>query len=230
MILAVIPARGGSRGLPGKNLRRIGGQPMIAHTIRAALAATRIDRVVVSTDDPQIASVSRDCGAEVPSLRPAALATDDTPTLPVVDHAVRELEAAGALVSLVVTLQPTSPLRTPDQIDAAIALLERTRARSAVAVTALGVPASAVGILADGRFRAMPMAPGADLRRQAAPPAARVTGAIYVTSRGLLAEGRLLDEAPAALLTEGPSTIDVDDLNGLRAARRAVARAVARAR
>jgi CMP-N,N'-diacetyllegionaminic acid synthase len=224
MILAVIPARGGSRELPGKNLRRIGGEPMIAHTIRAALAAKRVDRVVVSTDDPQIASVSRDTGAEVPFLRPAALAADDTPTLPVIDHAVRELEAAGAMVSVVVTLQPTSPLRTAAQIDAAIGLLERTRARSAVAVAPLGLPASVVGTLADGRFRAVPMAPGADLRRQSAPLAARITGAIYVTSRGLLAEGRLLDDTPAALLTEGPSTIDVDDLNGLRAARRAMAR------
>lgn len=223
LTLAVIPARGGSRGLPGKHLRRLGGDPLIAHTIRAALEARRIDRAVVSTDDEEIARVARALGAEVPFLRPPELARDDTPTLPVIDHAVRQLEAVGETISIVVTLQPTSPLRTAAQIDDAVSLLESSGARSAVAVAALGLPASILGAVVDGRFRAMPMG-GPDLRRQAAPPGVRVTGAIYVTRRGLLAEGRLLDDAPAALLTEGPSAIDVDDLAGLRAARRALAR------
>ncbi len=223
LTLAVIPARGGSRGLPGKHLRRLGGDPLIAHTIRAALEARRIDRAVVSTDDEEIARVARALGAEVPFLRPPELARDGTPTLPVIDHAVRQLEAVGETISIVVTLQPTSPLRTAAQIDEAVSLLESSGARSAVAVAALGLPASILGAVVDGRFRAMPMG-GLDLRRQAAPPGVRVTGAIYVTRRGLLAEGRLLDDAPAALLTEGPSAIDVDDLAGLRAARRALAR------
>ncbi len=224
LTLAVIPARGGSRGLPGKHLRRLGGAPMIAYTIRAALEAARIDRVLVSTDDEEIARTSRALGAEVPFLRPADLARDQTPTLPVIDHAVRHLEAQGETVSIVVTLQPTSPLRTAAQIDEAVALLEASGARSVVSVAPVGFPASVLGSVVDGRFHALAMPPGSDPRRQAAPPGARVTGAIYVTRRGLLAEGRLLDDAPAALVTGGPSTIDVDDLAGLRAARRALAR------
>jgi CMP-N,N'-diacetyllegionaminic acid synthase len=223
LTLAVIPARGRSRGLPGKHLRLIGGEPMIARTIRAALDAKRIDRVVVSTDDPAIAGAARDAGAEVPYLRPDELAADETPTFPVIDHAVRAVESDGEAVSVVVTLQPTSPLRTAEQIDAAIALLDPPRVRSVVSVTALDLPASVVGGLVGGRYRSIPMPPGTDTRRQGSPGAVRLTGAIYVTTRGLLAEGRLIDDAPAALLTAASSAIDVDDAQDLRAARRAVA-------
>jgi CMP-N,N'-diacetyllegionaminic acid synthase len=223
MILAVIPARGGSRGLPGKHMRRINGEPMITYTIRAAIASRRIDRVVVSTDDPAIAGAARDAGAEVPYLRPEELAADETPTFPVIDHAVRAVESDGEAVSVVVTLQPTSPLRTAEQIDAAIALLDPPRVRSVVSVTALDLPASVVGGLVGGRYRSIPMPPGTDTRRQGSPGAVRLTGAIYVTTRGLLAEGRLIDDAPAALLTDASSAIDVDDAQDLRAARRAVA-------
>jgi CMP-N,N'-diacetyllegionaminic acid synthase len=223
MILAVIPARGGSRGLPGKHMRRINGEPMITYTIRAAIASRRIDRVVVSTDDPAIAGAARDAGAEVPYLRPEELAADETPTFPVIDHAVRAIESDGEAVSVVVTLQPTSPLRTAEQIDAAVALLDPPRVRSVVSVTALDLPASVVGGLVGGRYRSIPMPPGTDTRRQGSPGAVRLTGAIYVTTRGLLAEGRLIDDAPAALLTDALSAIDVDDAQDLRAARRAVA-------
>jgi CMP-N,N'-diacetyllegionaminic acid synthase len=223
MILAVIPARGGSRGLPGKHMRRINGEPMITYTIRAAIASRRIDRVVVSTDDPAIAGAARDAGAEVPYLRPEELAADETPTFPVIDHAVRAVESDGEAVSVVVTLQPTSPLRTAEQIDAAVALLDPPRVRSVVSVTALDLPASVVGGLVGGRYRSIPMPPGTDTRRQGSPGAVRLTGAIYVTTRGLLAEGRLIDDAPAALLTDASSAIDVDDAQDLRAARRAVA-------
>jgi len=216
--VAVIPARAGSRGLPGKHLRLLGGIPMIVHTIRAALAAERIDRVIVSTNDAGIARVAREAGAEVPFRRPEELAADATPTLPVVRHAIEWLEEHGATIGVVVTLQATSPLRGPAEIDAAIALLDDPRVRSAVTVAPLGLPTSILGTLRDGRFRAL--APAADPRRQAAPAAVRLTGAVYVTRRELLGEGRLVDEAPAALLVEGPSAIDVDDATDLAAARR----------
>ena len=190
MILAVIPARGGSRGIPRKNLRRIAGKPMIAYTIEAALASRRIDQVVVSTDDAAIAQVARRYGASVPFVRPAQLARDDTATPPVVQHAVLHAEAAGRQVHVVVTLQPTSPFRDATAIDQAIKLREQAAAESAVSVAAVGLPASIVGGLIDGRFRPLAL-PGTDLRRQVAPPAVRLTGAIYVTTRRLLAAGRL---------------------------------------
>jgi CMP-N-acetylneuraminic acid synthetase len=220
MILAVIPARGGSRGLPRKNLRRIAGTPMIAYTIEAALASRRVDQVLVSTDDAEIAAISRKHGAEVPFLRPAALALDTTATPPVVEHAARYLEATGAQVDIVVTLQPTSPFRDADAIDRAIELREAAGAESAVSVAGIDMPASIVGGLVDGRFRPLPLVPGSDLRRQAAPPAVRLTGAVYVTTRRLLASGRLFDEEPVALEMTGPAALDIDDLTDLRRARR----------
>jgi CMP-N,N'-diacetyllegionaminic acid synthase len=220
MILAVIPARGSSRGLRRKNLRVLGGLPLVAWTVRAALGAQRVDRTVVSTEDEEIATVARRFGAEVPFLRPLDLAGDAIPTLPVIEHAVRELESAGAVVSAVVTLQPTSPLRGSDLIDEAVDLLASSGARSVVAVTPLGMAISVIGGVADGRVL---LDHGAgDVRRQAAPEAMRITGSIYVTSRALLGEGTLLDDRPAALVTRGAAALDIDDERGLRAARRAL--------
>jgi CMP-N,N'-diacetyllegionaminic acid synthase len=115
--LAIVPARGGSKGIPRKNIHPVAGKPLIAWTILAAKAAKGIDRLVVSTDDSEIAAVARDWGAEV-AMRPAALALDATPTLPVLRHV---LDALGESPDAVMTLQPTSPLRTSAHIDAAIA-------------------------------------------------------------------------------------------------------------
>jgi CMP-N,N'-diacetyllegionaminic acid synthase len=221
LTVAVIPARAGSRELPGKHLRLLGGVPLIVHTIRAALGASRIDRVIVSTDSPAIARVARAAGAEVPFERPAELAGDTTPTLPVIQHAVDWLERHGATIAIVVTLQATSPLRGASEINAAVALLDLPTVRSAVTVTQIGLPTSAVGALVDGRFRVLQVGLS-DVRRQAAPAAVRLTGAVYVTSRDLLAEGRLVDDVPAALLVEGPTAIDIDGPEDLALARRAV--------
>jgi CMP-N-acetylneuraminic acid synthetase len=220
LTVAIIPARAGSKGLPDKHLRRIGGVPMIVHTVRAALNARRIDRVLVSTNDPAVARVAAAAGAEVPFLRPADLAADDTPTLPAIRHAVEWLEHHGSSVGLIVTLQPTSPLRRAGQIDAAIALLDDPAVDSAVSVTALDLPISVVGWLERGTFRpARP--PEGDLRRQASPPAVRLTGGIYVTRRALLTSGRLVGDRPAALVLDAGASIDVDTAADLAAARRA---------
>lgn len=195
---------------------------MIVHTIRAAQAARRIDRVLVSTNDPAVARVALRAGAEVPFRRPDELARFDTPTMPVIRHAVEWVEASGVNVGIVVTLQPTSPLRGASAIDAAVALVD-DRTRSAVAVAPLGLPISVVGYTDDSAFH--PAWLGDDGRRQAVPPAARITGAIYVTRRDLLASGRLLDDAPAALELDGPAAIDIDTAADLAAARRALRRA-----
>ena len=219
LTVAVIPARSGSRGLPGKHLRLLGGEPMVAHTIRAALTARSVDRTIVSTDDPRVARVARRLGAEVPFSRPPELARDDTPTLPVIQHALAWLEAAGASADLVVTLQPTSPLRDAAEVDAVVGLLADPQVTSAVSVTLLGHAISVVGALRGGRFEAV--AAGGDVRRQASLPAVRITGAVYVTRRQLLRAGRLLDDRPAAHLVDGPSAIDIDTPDDLAEARRA---------
>jgi N-acylneuraminate cytidylyltransferase len=127
-VVAVIPARGGSKGIPRKNLARVAGRPLIAWSIEAGVAAESVDRVVVSTDDEEIAEVARTCGAEVPFLRPSELARDDTPDLPVFQHLLAELDAPGAAgpdtaIELLVHLRPTSPLRPEGLVDEGIRLL-----------------------------------------------------------------------------------------------------------
>jgi CMP-N-acetylneuraminic acid synthetase len=221
LTVAVIPARGGSRGIPRKNLRLLGGVPLIVHTITAARRARRIDHVVVSTDAAEIAAVARRAGAEVPFVRPAHLAGDEATSVAVVRHAVDWLERAwGERIDVIVTLQPTSPFRGADLIDEAVALVLDGNHRSAVTVAEIPFAAPTVGILADGRFRASITL--TDPRRQVAPSAVRLTGAIYVTTRDLLDDGRLIDGAPAAILTEGRAAIDIDTSADLVAARRSL--------
>ena len=124
-VVAIIPARGGSKGVPRKNIKPLNGKPLIAYSIAAAQAAKAVQRIVVSTDSEEIAEISRDLKVEV-RLRPAALAADDTPTRDVLEHVVNELAAEGDLPDAVLTLQPTSPLRSAQDIDACIdACIER---------------------------------------------------------------------------------------------------------
>ncbi len=123
-VVAVVPARGGSKGLPGKNLRRLAGFPLVAWAIAAGRAAAQVGTVLVSTDDEEIAAVARQFGAEAPFLRPGELARDDTPDLPVFEHVLRWLDRERGLVpELVVQLRPTSPFRPAGLVDEAVALL-----------------------------------------------------------------------------------------------------------
>jgi N-acylneuraminate cytidylyltransferase len=123
-VLALIPARGGSKSIPRKNLKRLGGHPLIAWTIAAARASSRLSRVIVSSDDEEIRAVARDYGAEAPFARPAELARDETTDLPVFLHALRWLEEERGLApKVVVHLRPTSPFRPPGLVDQALAVL-----------------------------------------------------------------------------------------------------------
>lgn len=136
-VLALVPARGGSRSIPRKNIRPLNGQPLIAYAISAGLRAARVGRVVVSTDDEEIAAVARACGAEVPFLRPADLARDETPDFPVFRHALEWFEREeGYRPEIVVQLRPTSPIRPPALVDDVIrALAARPDADSARTAT-----------------------------------------------------------------------------------------------
>lgn len=183
--LGLIPARGGSKGIPHKNLAPLLGEPLIVHTIRAALHAPSLERVVVTTDDPAIAEVARAHGAEVPFLRPAALAQDDTPGIEPVVHALLWLEQEqGYRPTHVVLLQPTSPLRTSEDIEQALALAAREDADAVVSVCpARHHPAWTKRLLDDGRLA--PFIAGAAMapRRQDLPPAYALNGAVYVARR-----------------------------------------------
>lgn len=135
-IVAIIPARGGSKGVPGKNIAILAGKPLIAWTIEAAKAVSEINRVIVSTDDEKIAAVAKSWGAEVPFLRPADLAQDTTPGQPPIEHALAWLmEKEGFEPEVTVLLQPTSPLRTSFDIEAALKLMGSKNADSVIGIT-----------------------------------------------------------------------------------------------
>jgi N-acylneuraminate cytidylyltransferase len=130
---AIIPARGGSKSIERKNVRSFAGHPLLAYSIAAGRQSAAIERVIVSTDDEEIAQIARDYGAEVPFLRPPELAKDDTPDFPVFKHALEWLERAqGYQPGIVVQLRPTSPLRPPDLVDRAVALLAERRGADSV--------------------------------------------------------------------------------------------------
>ena len=133
-VLAVIPARGGSKSVPGKNLADVNGRPLVSYVVDAARRAERLDRVVVSTDDDAIAKEAEKWGAEIPFRRPAELATDDVSIIPVVEHAMREMDRTGFSADVVVSLQPTSPFLEAEDMDRAVAKLEETGADSVVSV------------------------------------------------------------------------------------------------
>jgi len=209
---AVVPARGGSKGIPRKNLKLLAGRPLIAYAIETGLKARLVDRVIVSTDDAEIAAVAREWGAAAPFLRPASLAQDDTPTAPMLQHAVRWMEEQGERIDLVVLLQPTSPFRRPEHVDQAIQLLRESGASSAVSVCEVEHSPHWMYRLADQRLE--PLMPGAlnRTRRQELPLLYRLNGAVYVTTRDLLLnDGRILDDRPAAVVMSREESVDIDD-------------------
>ena len=123
--IAIIPARGGSKGLPRKNIQLLGGKPLIAHSIETAQKSRLIKRVLVTTDDREIADIALKFGAEAPFIRPAELAQDDTPAAPVLEHALKFLgEKEGIKPEIIVWLEPPCPFRTAGEIDEAISLLQ----------------------------------------------------------------------------------------------------------
>ncbi len=134
-ILGVITARGGSKGIPRKNIKELKGQPLVVYTVKAAQESGIFDRIILSSDDPEIAELARRHGVEVPFIRPAELAQDDVPHLPVMRHAVEWLkENQNYWPDLVAILQPTAPLRQPWHLKEALELLIKLKADSVVSV------------------------------------------------------------------------------------------------
>ena len=206
-VVAVVPARGGSKGLPGKNLVRLGGRPLIAWTIAAALKAKLVDRVLVTTDDRAIAAAARRAGAEVVD-RPKSLARDATPVLDAVRHA---LETAAPEAELVLLLQPTSPLRTAARVDEAVRLLRRRDADTVVAVSAPEVHPWRCVRFAKGRMRFAVPRPSRRLNRQDYPEVYAINGALYLTRAGLVRRGKLYGPKVEPLVMSSAEAVDIDD-------------------
>jgi CMP-N,N'-diacetyllegionaminic acid synthase len=188
-VVAIITARGGSKGVPGKNLRLLHGKPLLAYTAEAALAARRLTRVVLSTDDAEIARIGKACGVDVPFLRPPELAADTTPTLPVLQHAVATLEQAGAQIDAVCLLQPTNPFRSPAVIDGCVDLFERSGADSVVTVLPVPHEYNPHWVYFENEHNELHLATGESApvpRRQSLPPAFHREGSVYVVQRDIL--------------------------------------------
>lgn len=190
-VLAIIPARGGSKGVPRKNIRVLAGKPLIAWTIEMALVCSIVDRVIVSTDDIEIANVAREYGAKVPFIRPARLAQDTSPDLPVCQYALNWLaDNEDYFPDIVVWLRPTAPLRIVQDVETATQLLIETGADSVRSVSLVEHHPYWMKRLNDDRL--MPFVNGIDenkyYRRQLLPPVYRLNGAVDVAWRKTVME------------------------------------------
>lgn len=212
MKIAIIPARGGSKRLPGKNIKLLGGKPLIAWTIEAAIKSNIFDHIFVSTDSEEIASVSRDYGAKVPFLRPAELSSDTATTNDVVTHLISWFEKEYSQeVSNIAILQPTSPLRNAQHIQEAFKVMEMKRAKAVVSVcelehpiqfcNQLGVDGSMDGFIELGDMK----------RTQDLDPIYRLNGAIYFLSREYANRlSELYSEGTYSYIMGLKSSIDID--------------------
>lgn len=217
-VLGIIPARGGSKGVPRKNIKLLCGKPLLAYTAESALRSKLLSKVVLSTDDDEIAEIGKSLGLEVPFLRPAELAEDTTPTLPVVLHALHKMGELGESFDAVCLLQPTNPLRRVEDIDACIELLEKTRADSVVSVLPVPDKFNPKWVYWKNGNGEMTLSTGESepiARRQDLPTAFCRDGTIYVTRTDtLMIKNSLYGQAIHGyeILPEFSSNIDtVDD-------------------
>ncbi|MFK7935341.1 MAG: acylneuraminate cytidylyltransferase family protein [Saprospiraceae bacterium] len=230
-ILALIPARGGSKGVPNKNRKLLGGKPLLHYSIETALACSEISETLVSTDDENIAELARAAGANVPFLRPAQLATDRSPTIDTVLHAVQFLQAQGKVFDAVCLLQPTVPFRRLADLQTAIQTFANSAADSLVSVREVphqfnphwvfeAAQASGFLKIATGETEIIP-------RRQELPRAYYRDGSIYlVKTEILLKTNSLYGEKIAYHLSTNPRHVNIDTLEDWEMAEEIVNKAI----
>lgn len=184
-VLAIVPARSGSKGLPGKNVRMLAGKPLLAWPIAAARASAHVDRVIISTDSREFADIAVAHGAEAPFLRPAELASDTAPSIGFILHAVDTLAAEGDIYDYVVLLEPTSPLTEGSDVDAALAQLVAADADAIVGVSKMEATHPAFAVRKDGQGGITPYASanfGEMPRRQDIEPLFSLDGTLYIST------------------------------------------------
>ncbi|MCJ7700734.1 MAG: acylneuraminate cytidylyltransferase family protein [Anaerolineales bacterium] len=221
-ILGIIPARGGSKGIPCKNIIPLAGKPLVAYTCEAARGSTKLTRVILNTDSPEIAEVGREYGVDVPFFRPQHLAEDDTPILPVIQHTIGWLENnADFYTDIVVLLQPTSPLRTALHIDTAVELMLDSLADTVVSVIVVPHNFNPVSVMRqDDRGYLTPFLKGElILRRQDKPRVfARNGPAVLIIRRSVIEQGKLYGDKVLPLEMGWVESIDIDNLEDLEQA------------
>lgn len=220
-IVAIIPARGGSKRVPNKNIKKLLSKPLIAYTIESALKSKKVDRVIVSTDDKEISEISKKYGAEVPFIRPLYLATDTAHTPPVIKHAVEFLEKnEGYKVDVLVTLQATSPLRTAKQIDEAIDKFLKENVDSLVSIKEADFPPFWLFKIEKNKLVPFIQKKGINYflkESQELPKVYQPNGAIYITKKSLLLKKcELMGGKISGYLMDHKSSLDVDNLLDLK--------------
>ncbi|MEI6632172.1 MAG: acylneuraminate cytidylyltransferase family protein [bacterium] len=212
-ILAIIPARSGSKGIPRKNIMLLKGKPLIYYTIKEASKSKLLRRVIISTEDDEVAEVSKAYGAAV-IKRPFELAQDDTPSLPVLQHVIKHLEETESFYPIIIViLQPTSPLRTVTDIDGSILKFLETGCDSVVTVCEAEHPINWIYTLK--RDKLMPAIKGlkSATRRQDIYNMYRLNGAVYITRRDIIMkEGRILGKDCRAYIMPPERSVDIDTL------------------
>lgn len=212
-VLGIVPARGGSKGVPGKNVLPLAGRTLLDRTAQAARDSRCIDRIVLSTDDAVIADEGRRVGLEVPFTRPGDLASDDTPMLPVVTHAIAEVMKSGWSPEYVVLLQPTSPLRRADHIQEAVSRLVASGADSVVTVVEVPKHLSPDYVMKIDGGTLRPFLPegGRVTRRQDARPAYYRDGTVYAFRRHTIERfGNIYGDRCVPLLIDGRESLSID--------------------
>lgn len=210
-VLGLVPARAGSKGVPGKNTRVLAGRPLLAHTAEAATAARSLDRLVLSTEDPAIAALGESLGLEVPFLRPAELADDTTPMLAVLQHALEAL--ADDTIQVVCLLQPTCPFRAPGLIDRCVARLDESGADAVVTMVPVPAEHNPHWVYErgdDGRLRLATGETDPIGRRQDLPPAFHRDGSVYVWRAAAIRAGRPYGDHLEAEVLDPTRTVNID--------------------
>ncbi len=230
-VLGIVPARGGSKAIPGKNIADLGGIPLLSWTARAVVGST-LTRCVLSTDDAAIADVGRTAGLDVAFMRPAELATDEASSLDVALHALDSVESAGdAAYDAIMLLQPTTPFRTRDDIDDAVTLLQESGADSVISVVDVGGHHPArMKRVEDGRLIDPPYAEAVENQpRQELEPLFIRNGAIYLTRVGVLRTRSFRGDDARALVMSAERSVNIDVPLDLLLARSIVSEGLVRA-
>jgi CMP-N,N'-diacetyllegionaminic acid synthase len=218
-VLGIITARGGSKGIPKKNLALLLGKPLLAYTVEAAQASKKLHRIILSSDDNDIITLGRRMGVEVPFVRPSNLSGDEAPSVDVVYHAVQLIECEEVRTyDAVVLLQPTAPLRTAEDIDAALELLENSGADSVISVAKLEEPHPVKLMTVKNGFL-LPFLPDRwieTLRRQDLESVYYLNGAVYCVKRNVLFEKKSLwGKRSVAYIMPADRSVNIDDKRDL---------------
>jgi CMP-N,N'-diacetyllegionaminic acid synthase len=209
-VLAIIPARGGSKGVPRKNLKLLAGVPLVVHAINAALGAKMVGRVVVSTEDDEIAAVARAAGAEV-LVRPHSLATDEARIMPLLNHVLDEMETRKPPIEAVTMIEPTSPFRKPRHIDACVEKLFSGDTQSALTVTQVERnPYNIFKVTGDRAERFIEAPRGKFTARQEFTHLKRVNGCVYATYAENIRRGELIVDPVKIVEMKSEESANID--------------------